>query len=350
MSLPVTAVARVGVLTRDCRAAAAEYARFFGINDWRLADCAGRTADGREYAHRQAVGYANGVGFELIEPKSGLWADELARCGEGPSHVVIPTADWATLDAAQTAAGLASAAEHAERGGRRRLLDSRGPLGGLGLVFADAEALIPPGEPLQLPGSAILPVQKLYQVSVMVRDLDTAKERFRALLADCRAADALWPALDTAKERFRALLGVEAWVDIGIDSAQMPGCTYYGKPVEHTARLSIGRRGAACFELVEPLSGPTVYRDALDRRGEAPHHIMVTLAPPQDFERAAQELANRGIVVGQSASIPGLMAFSYFDGGQPLAGLFVEVIQPLADNWLDLMFPSPEIARIVVGD
>ena len=326
MSLPVTAVARVGVLTRDCRAAAAEYARFFGINDWRLADCAGRTADGREYAHRQAVGYANGVGFELIEPKSGLWADELARCGEGPSHVVIPTADWATLDAAQTAAGLASAAEHAERGGRRRLLDSRGPLGGLGLVFADAEALIPPGEPLQLPGSAILPVQKLYQVSVMVRDLDTAKERFRALL------------------------GVEAWVDIGIDSAQMPGCTYYGKPVEHTARLSIGRRGAACFELVEPLSGPTVYRDALDRRGEAPHHIMVTLAPPQDFERAAQELAGRGIVVGQSASIPGLMAFAYFDGGKPLAGLFVEVIQPLADDWLERMFPSPDIARIVVGD
>jgi catechol 2,3-dioxygenase-like lactoylglutathione lyase family enzyme len=326
MSLPVTAIARVGVLTRDCRAAAAEYARFFGINDWRLADCAGRTADGREYAHRQAVGYANGVGFELIEPKSGLWADELARCGEGPSHVVIPVSDWPALDQAQAGAGLASAAEHAEHGGRRRLLDSRGPLGGLGLVFADADALIPPGEPLQLPGDAILPVQKLYQVSVMVRDLDAAKERFRTLL------------------------GVEAWVDIGIDSAQMPGCTYYGKPVEHTARLSIGRRGAACFELVEPLSGPTVYRDALDRRGEAPHHIMVTLAPPQDFERAAQELAGRGIVVGQSASIPGLMAFAYFDGGQPLAGLFVEVIQPLADNWLDLMFPSPDIARIVVGD
>ena len=37
MSLPVTAIARVGVLTRDCRAAASEYARFFGINDWRLA-------------------------------------------------------------------------------------------------------------------------------------------------------------------------------------------------------------------------------------------------------------------------------------------------------------------------
>ena len=326
MSLPVTAIARVGVLTRDCRAAADEYARFFGINDWRLADCTGRTADGRDYAHRQAVGYANGVGFELIEPRSGLWADELARCGEGPSHVVIPTANWATLDAAQTAAGLASAAEHAEHGGQRRLLDSRGPLGGLGLVFADAEALIPPGEPLHLPGNAILPVQKLYQVSVMVRDLDAAKERFRALL------------------------GVEAWVDIGIDSAQMPGCTYYGKPAEHTARLSIGRRGGACFELVEPLTGPTVYRDALDRRGEAPHHIMVTLAPPQDFDRAAQELASRGIVVGQSASIPGLMNFAYFDGGQPLARLFVEVIQPLADNWLDLMFPSPEIARIVVGD
>ena len=101
MSLPVTAIARVGVLTRDCRAAAAEYARFFGINDWRIADCAGRTADGREYAHRQAVGYANGVGFELIEPQSGPWADLLAAGGEGPSHVVVPTTDWSALATAQ---------------------------------------------------------------------------------------------------------------------------------------------------------------------------------------------------------------------------------------------------------
>jgi methylmalonyl-CoA/ethylmalonyl-CoA epimerase len=326
MPLPVTAIARVGVLTRDCRATAAEYARFFGINDWRVADCAGRTADGRDYAHRQAVGYASGVGFELIEPQSGLWADELARCGEGPSHVVIPCADWAALDQAQATAALASRAEHAERAGRRRLLDSRAQLGGLGLVFADADALIAPGEALHLPGAAVLPVQKLYQVSMMVRDLSAAKERFRALL------------------------GVEAWVDIGIDSSQMPGCEYYGQPVEHTARLSIGRRAGACFELVEPLAGPTVYRDALDRRGECVHHIMVSLAPPQAFQRAAAELAPRGIVVGQSASIPGLMAFAYFDGGQPLAGLFVEVIQPLADNWLELMFPSPDIARIVVGD
>jgi len=326
MSLPVTAIARVGVLTRDCRAAASEYARFFGINDWRLAHCAGRTADGRDYAHRQAVGYANGVGFELIEPQSGPWADLLAAGGEGPSHVVVATTDWSALAAAQAQTGIATGAENSENGGQRRLLASREALGGLTVVFADAAALAPHGETLRLPGEAILPVQKLYQVSVMIRDLDAAKARFRELL------------------------GVEAWVDIGIDSAQMPGCEYYGKPVEHTARLAIGRRDGACFELVEPLTGPTVYRDAIDRRGECVHHIMVSLAPPQDFERAAAQLAPRGIVVGQSASIPGLMNFAYFDGAKPLAGLFVEVIQPLADNWLELMFPSPEIARIVVGD
>lgn len=326
MSLPVTAIARVGVLTRDCRAAASEYARFFGINDWRLADCAGRTADGREYAHRQAVGCANGVGFELIEPQSGPWADLLATAGEGPSHVVVPATDWSALAAAQAQTGIATGTEHSENGGRRRLLASREALGGLTLVFADASALAPHGEALRLPGEAVLPVQKLYQVSMMIRDLDAAKARFRELL------------------------GVEAWVDIGIDSAQMPGCEYYGKPALHTARLAIGRREGACFELVEPLTGPTVYRDALDRRGECVHHIMVSLAPPQEFARAATELAPRGIVIGQSASIPGLMAFAYFDGGKPLAGLFVEVIQPLADNWLELMFPSPDIARIVVGD
>ena len=111
MSLPVTAIARVGVLTRDCRAAAAEYARFFGINDWRVADCSGRTGDGHDYSHRQAVGYGNGVGIELIEPKSGVWADALDRCGEGPSHVVIPAPDWAAVTQAQTAAELATLAD-----------------------------------------------------------------------------------------------------------------------------------------------------------------------------------------------------------------------------------------------
>ena len=49
------------------------------------------------------------------------------------------------------------------------------------------------------------------------------------------------------------------------------------------------------------------------------------------------------------AGIPPLMGFGYFDGGKKMPGTFIEVITPLSDNWLEIMFPNKETARIVVG-
>ena len=62
-ALPVNAIERVAVACHDCRAATEHFSRFFGVREWRLAECG---PAGSRY--RSAIGSAGGVGLELIEP------------------------------------------------------------------------------------------------------------------------------------------------------------------------------------------------------------------------------------------------------------------------------------------
>ncbi|MEL0081988.1 MAG: VOC family protein [Gammaproteobacteria bacterium] len=323
--LPLANILRVGITAVNAEAVLEAYSRYFGIKRWELRDITGV-----ECRYRVASGNAGAVVIEVVEPISGhsFYSEFLSSHGEGMSHVV----GRAEQPLAELLAGLnreqigVLQTETSDLG-ERTVLDSRAALCGLGIVVVEGESDgSSPDRVIEFTHDAVLPVQQLYQVSVMVRDLAAAQAQFEKIL------------------------GISAWVPIGIDTrAGVEGATYYGEPVEHTATLAIGRRGEVCMELVQPLEGPTVYRDAIDKQGETMHHIMVTICSPEEHQRAIDKLAGEGVVVAQGAAIPPLMGFAYFDGGEQMPGMFIEVITPLSDNWLEMMFPDRETARIVVG-
>lgn len=323
--LPLSAITRVGITAVNAEAVLEAYSRYFGVKRWEL-----REVVGADYRYLVAAGSAGPMAIEVVQPISGnsFYSDFLASHGEGLSHIVAS----AEQPLAELIDGLSSeqiGVLHRDDSdiGERTVLDSRVALGGLGIVLiegtGDASA---PVKIVEYNHDAVLPVQQLYQVSVMVHNLEAAQQQYEKIL------------------------GISAWVPIGIDtSAGVEGATYYGEPVEHTATLAIGRRGEVCMELVQPLEGPTVYRDAIAKYGETMHHIMVTICSPAEHQAAIEKMAAEGVVVAQAAAIPPLMGFGYFDGGQTMPGMFIEVITPLSDNWLEMMFPDKETARIVVG-
>jgi len=323
--LPLAAVNRVGITAENAEAVLEAYSRYFGIKRWEL-----RNVTGAGYEYCIASGSAGPMIIEVVEPISGdsYYSDFLASHGEGLSHIVAT--------AEQPVAALLAGLKSEQIGvlqtdtsdlGERTVLDSRGVLGGLGIVLIEGTGdASSPVKVIEYSHEAVLPVQQLYQVSVMVHDLEAAQQQYEKIL------------------------GINAWVPIGIDtSAGVEGATYYGEPVEHTATLAIGRRGDVCMELVQPLTGPTVYRDAIAKYGETMHHIMVTICSPAEHQAAIEKMAAEGVIVSQAAAIPPLMGFGYFDGGEKMPGMFIEVITPLSDNWLEMMFPDKETARIVVG-
>ena len=324
--LPLSKISRVGITAENSAAVLEAYSRYFGIKTWQL-----RTVTGDDYEYSIASGSAGPVDIEVVQPLRGrsFYTDYLESHGQGLSHIVA-TAEHPLADLLPGLASEQIVVLQADGSdlGIRTVLDSRIALGGLTVVVIEgAGDLSEPAQVIEYSHEAVLPVQQLYQVSVMVNDLAASQKQYEKIL------------------------GITAWVPIGIDtSAGVEDATYYGEPVEHTATLAIGRRGEICMELVQPLEGPTVYRDALSKYGETMHHIMVTICPPDQFQQAIDSLQPQGIVISQGAAMPPLMGFGYFDGGQKMPGMFVEVITPLSDNWLEMMFPDKETARIVVGD
>ncbi len=84
--------------------------------------------------------------------------------------------------------------------------------------------------------------------------------------------------------------------------------------------------GSPQLELVQPLTGPSIYEDWLTERGEGLHHV--GLVVEDDFDAAVQRLVDAGFPVIQAGDFgPNHDGrFSYHDT-QAALGLIVELVQ-----------------------
>jgi hypothetical protein len=100
--------------------------------------------------------------------------------------------------------------------------------------------------------------------------------------------------------------------------------TYYGEPAVFEFHLALGYSAGWMVELIQPVSGSSIYRDFLDQqRTGGVHHIAYTV-PEADFEHEVQELANKGVRVVQTLRLP-VARVAYFDTSAEL-GVLTEII------------------------
>jgi hypothetical protein len=71
----------------------------------------------------------------------------------------------------------------------------------------------------------------------------------------------------------------------------------YGKPSDHTYRLAITWISDVQIELIQPLTGHSIYDEFLEKKGEGVHHIKLYY---KDCQKALEELKRKGISVIQS--------------------------------------------------
>ena len=87
---------------------------------------------------------------------------------------------------------------------------------------------------------------------------------------------------------------------------------YRGRPGDCHMSLSLGYAGDTQFELVQPLSGSSIYTDFLNAKGEGLHHLGFIV---EDEAKVTADFAANGFGVIQSGRLgtnPG-MRFVYFD-------------------------------------
>ena len=151
-----------------------------------------------------------------------------------------------------------------------------------------------------------LEIKQLVQVSLVVKDLQKAMEHF-------------W-----------GIFGIGPWM---IDTVRLDG-TVHGKRELYSMKVATARVGNIELELIQPLTGPSIYKEFLEERGEGLHHLACEVG---DYDQAVAALKKRGIGILMSGSTE-LYTFAYMDTEKYL-GSIIEIYKPPRGTF-DM--PAPE--------
>lgn len=100
---------------------------------------------------------------------------------------------------------------------------------------------------------------------------------------------------------------------------------YRGGPGDFHMHIAIGYAGDSQIELIQHLSGRSIYKEFLEKKGEGLHHLGFIVP---DYQHAVADFAARGFPVIQSGRIgdnPGVR-FAYFDT-EAAIGAIMEIFQ-----------------------
>lgn len=105
-------------------------------------------------------------------------------------------------------------------------------------------------------------------------------------------------------------LGIKPW---GIWTIKPKACTVHGKETVMTFRVAIAPVGKANLELVQPVSGASVYAEHLQERGSGFHHTCIAYPDRKSMLEAKKQLLAQDRKLIQDASLGDLGEFCYFE-------------------------------------
>jgi methylmalonyl-CoA/ethylmalonyl-CoA epimerase len=119
--------------------------------------------------------------------------------------------------------------------------------------------------------------------------------------------------LQKTMEQYAKLLGWGPWNVYRHEPPRLHDTELHGLPAEYTmlgAETHIGEMG---FELLQPLEGPSIYREWLETHGEGLHHVAVMLHDFDESTALKHQFAEVGANVLMGGRIGETIEFFYLD-------------------------------------
>jgi methylmalonyl-CoA/ethylmalonyl-CoA epimerase len=131
--------------------------------------------------------------------------------------------------------------------------------------------------------------------------------------------------LDAAVRSFHDNFAIGPWTGWSLGPGILKDMVYQDSAVEFSFRHALAWQNQVQFELVQPLTGPSIFADHLEQHGPGLHHIGTYVA---DHPAAVRAVKAQGYVPVQSArgfGAEGDGAFAYFKA--PGVPTIVELIE-----------------------
>ncbi|WP_448144897.1 VOC family protein [Pseudomonas silesiensis] len=131
-------------------------------------------------------------------------------------------------------------------------------------------------------------------------------------------------------------LGIGPWRVYTFSPHNTDNQTYHGEPAEFVLKVCFAQSGNMVWELMEPVSGPTIFADFLEQHGEGIQHVAYD-CNNIPFEDRIAELTRRGFKCVQSGSWMGVNHFAFFGTEADTTTVFETYAFPA-----DWDYPEPE--------
>lgn len=116
--------------------------------------------------------------------------------------------------------------------------------------------------------------------------------------------------LELVAENYWKIMGIGPWSIYDWEPPLVHSRKYHGKDAWGRERIALVQVGDVQLELVQPVDGPSIYRDWLDEHGEGLHHLNFLV---DDVDETAEILAKEGFPSLQSGKWNPGGAFNYVD-------------------------------------
>lgn len=118
--------------------------------------------------------------------------------------------------------------------------------------------------------------------------------------------------LERALERYSTLWGLGPWSGFAYGPDTVPALTYRGEPGRYSVRIALAGQSPQ-VELMEPLTGPSIYHEWLESRREGLHHVAVMVASLHEAIGSMQAAGYDVLQSGSGYGLDGDGGFAYFD-------------------------------------
>jgi catechol 2,3-dioxygenase-like lactoylglutathione lyase family enzyme len=128
--------------------------------------------------------------------------------------------------------------------------------------------------------------------------------------------------IDDALEKYTRILGWGPWNVYEHKPPSLHDTYLHGEPVEYTMLGAEAHVGPIDVELIEPVDGPSIYKEWLEEHGEGMHHIAVMRHTPEESEETMRHFNGLSAEVLMEGRIGESIHYFYLDTGPLLKVIF----------------------------
>jgi len=152
----------------------------------------------------------------------------------------------------------------------------------------------------------------------------------------------LVPDLMEAIKHYYEDWGVGPWKIYTYWKPLCTGTTYYGKEANYQMRVGLSTAGSMRFELIQPLSGDSIYADFIAEHGYGVHHFGLLVDDMPTAMADARAAGYEVIMDGSGFGLEGDGHYAYLDSEDKLFVTLELIQQPNKRHMPEAVFPPED--------